>query len=298
MTVRSKAGLGIVVGVVVILAGALLMGRVHYTGKMPVAAGQDAGKMPVAPATVAPAARQEPVAVTVVPLTVRPIQRNVPIVGSFFGYDEVTVTAKVAGTVVKILHDVGDAVAPGEPLVELDRTDYELAVSEGRRALELDLAKLGLEIPPQGIDVDQIEQAIRSGKIQIDQLPTVLRAKQQQENALVRLNRSKQYARAKCCVPGRIRHADDRVPGGRQRLGPDADRGAGGQGGRPLPAGLVEDRRAAPARRAGRGPPAHPARRHAGEGRVRGLAGRKVTEGEMVKDSPGSRRPGLQAGDG
>lgn len=200
MTVRSKTSLGIVVGVIVIAAGALWA----TTGKMPVPPGDtgkttvasgDTGKMPVASAPAQPEVgtvkKLAPVAVTVVPLTVRPIQRTVPIVGSFFGYDEVTVTAKVPGTVVKIHHDVGDAVAPGDPLVELDRTDYELAVSEGRRALEFDVAKLGIEIPPQGIDVDQAEQSIRQGKIQIDKLPMVLRAKEQQDNALSRLNRAK-----------------------------------------------------------------------------------------------------------
>lgn len=190
MTVRSKASVGIVVGVIVIAAGALLaaggLGRFEDTGKMPAPA--TSGQPQV---EIKSARRLEPVAVTVAPLTVRPIQRSVPIVGSFFGYDEVTVTAKVQGTVVKIHHDVGDAVAPGDTLVELDRTDYELTVSEGRRALELDLARLGIDIPHQGIDVDQAEQSIRQGKIDIDKLPTVLRAKEQEANAASRMERAK-----------------------------------------------------------------------------------------------------------
>ena len=187
MTVRSKTSVGIVAGVIVIAAGALLgmggLGRLQDNGKTPVPRG---GQVEVKTTK-----KLDPVAVTVAPLTVRPIQRSVSIVGSFFGYDEVTVTAKVQGTVVKIHHDVGDAVAPGEPLVELDRTDYELAVSEGHRALELDLARLGIDIPPHGIDVDQAEQSIRQGKIDIDKLPTVLRAKEQEANAASRMDRAK-----------------------------------------------------------------------------------------------------------
>lgn len=190
MTAPRKKTVGLIGGAVVILVGAVAV--LGALGRFQEASSVAAAPQPASHADAHAAPRKvDPVAVTVVPISVRPIQRTVPIVGSFFGYDEVTVAAKVQGPVVKIHHDVGDVVSPGDPLVELDRTDYELAVNEGRRALELDLARLGIDIPLQGIDVDKAEASIREGKIDIDKLPTVLRAKEQEENALSRLERAK-----------------------------------------------------------------------------------------------------------
>ena len=85
----------------------------------------------------------DPIAVTVESVTARPVSRVVWVVGSLYGRDEVAIVPKVDGRVVKILHDVGDVVTPGEPLLEIDRTDYQLAAVEARRALELELAKIG-----------------------------------------------------------------------------------------------------------------------------------------------------------
>src|SRR5262245_23343944 len=68
-----------------------------------------------------PAPREKPaVAVTVEPVTPRPIQRGVGVVGTLFGQEEVVLSAKVDGRIVKIHHDVGDSVRPGTPLLELD----------------------------------------------------------------------------------------------------------------------------------------------------------------------------------
>src|SRR5262249_26479317 len=90
------------------------------------------------------------VAVTVEPVTVRPIGRAVRVVGSLYGRDEVAITPKVEGRVVRIHKDVGDVVRPGDLLLEIDPTDYRLAVTEARRALELELSKLGLNELPKG----------------------------------------------------------------------------------------------------------------------------------------------------
>src|SRR5581483_6838457 len=82
-----------------------------------------------------PAAQEEkqPVAVTVEPITARPVRRAVPVVGSLYGQNEVTITPKVEGRVLKIHHDVGDVVKAGETLLEIDPTDYRLAVAEASR---------------------------------------------------------------------------------------------------------------------------------------------------------------------
>jgi multidrug efflux pump subunit AcrA (membrane-fusion protein) len=61
----------------------------------------------------------EPVVVTVSNLMPRPIQRRVTIVGSFLGREEVTISPEVDGRIIRIHHDVGEVVQPGELLLEV-----------------------------------------------------------------------------------------------------------------------------------------------------------------------------------
>lgn len=127
-----------------------------------------------APATAK--ATKPAVVVTIAPITLRPIQRMVTAVGTLQGFEEVTLAPKVEGRVRTLHHDVGDRVQPGEPLLELDATDYQLAVDEARRALELELSKLGLDEPPRD-DFD------------VGALPNVVRAKHLLDNAAKRKGR-------------------------------------------------------------------------------------------------------------
>ena len=107
--------------------------------------------------------RIEPVVVTVEPVTLRPIRRTVSAVGSLWGWEEVPITPKVEGRVIRIHKFVGDVVKPGDVLLEIDPTDYQLAVTEAEKGLELELTKLNLTAPP-GDDFD------------LTRLPSVVRA--------------------------------------------------------------------------------------------------------------------------
>jgi RND family efflux transporter MFP subunit len=131
--------------------------------------------------TAAPEARAEKPAVAVVlePVTARPVRRTVTVVGSLYGRDEVTVTPKVEGRVLKIHHDVSDVVRPGDILLELDPVDYRLAVAEAKRGLELELAKLGLKELPTGV-------------FDVQALPLVVRAAVLEKNAAARRERLSQ----------------------------------------------------------------------------------------------------------
>lgn len=77
-----------------------------------------------------PQAMAEAVVVTVDPVTARPLRRTVTAVGSLWGWEEVPITPKVEGRVVRVHKYVGDIVKPGDVLLEIDPTDYELAVNE------------------------------------------------------------------------------------------------------------------------------------------------------------------------
>jgi RND family efflux transporter MFP subunit len=123
-------------------------------------------------ATTAP----EPIVVTVEPVTARSIRRTVSAVGSLWGWEEVPITPKVEGRVVRVNKFVGDIVKPGDVLLEIDPTDFELAVREAERALDLELAKLNFQKPP-------------SSEFSISQLPSIAKTEALEKQARARSTR-------------------------------------------------------------------------------------------------------------
>jgi multidrug efflux pump subunit AcrA (membrane-fusion protein) len=127
-------------------------------------------------------AEKPAVMVTVAAVEMKPVQRTVDSVGSFQGFEEVAVTPKVGGRAVKIFHRVQDIVHTGDLLLEIDPTDYQLAVDEARKALAAELAKIGCPaLPPEDID----SQKFVAG------LPVHRRAVNLEENARHKLQRAK-----------------------------------------------------------------------------------------------------------
>jgi multidrug efflux pump subunit AcrA (membrane-fusion protein) len=128
----------------------------------------------------------KPVSVTVAPIERRTVERTVDVVGTLKGWEEVTVGAKRMGRVVRVLHDVGDRVRPGEPLVELDRTDDDAAVLHAEQSLIAMLEQVGLhKMPDAKIDrpgIPVVEQAkaeiekARNG-FDVSNVPAVVQAR-------------------------------------------------------------------------------------------------------------------------
>jgi RND family efflux transporter MFP subunit len=116
--------------------------------------------------------------VSVASVEVREVQRRVSVVGTLHGFERITITPKVEGRVQAIHFDVGDSVAPGTSLLELDPTDYQLAVEEAKRSLNEELSRLDLkQPPPESFDVEQ--------------LPSVESARLLLKNALQKFDRQK-----------------------------------------------------------------------------------------------------------
>ncbi len=92
----------------------------------------------------------KPVAVTVAPVEMRAVVRTVEAVGSLKGWEEVTLGTKRSGRVLKVYHDMGDRVKPGEPLVDLDPVDIDLMVGQADRSLIAQLEQVGLQDVPRG----------------------------------------------------------------------------------------------------------------------------------------------------
>lgn len=95
--------------------------------------------------------------VTVADIQLRSIQRVVPVVGTFYGFEEIALSNKVEGVVKKIYHDVGDQVKSGDILLELDPVDAKLAVEEATENLKIELARLGLkEVPEPDFNIEKL----------------------------------------------------------------------------------------------------------------------------------------------
>ncbi len=218
-------------------------------------------------------------------IAIRRVQRSVGAVGSFSGYDEVTVAAEVSGRVAKVCHDVGDIVSPGDVLMELDKTDFELELEQTRRSLELELVRLGAKIPPDPPTLEDIAALLRSFDVQ--GLPSVVRAQKLQEIALSRLQR------AESLLQGRAMSEEE---GQQRRTEYDVAKAAFDQASYDAEAALAAIRhRAVLLRIAMRRlelatvvvpTPTH--REYMPEQVRYAVAGRRVTEGEMLKDAPGS----------
>lgn len=123
------------------------------------------------------------VAVSLQPSKVLPVQRVIRVVGTMHGDDEVTIAAKVPGRIAAIHRDMGDRVSPQDVLLQIDPTDYQLAVQQKELAVSELLAKLGLrQMPEPTFDLRTI--------------PSVRRAALQAQNASDKLERGRKLHQA------------------------------------------------------------------------------------------------------
>jgi membrane fusion protein, multidrug efflux system len=136
------------------------------------------------------------VPVTVAPLEHRSVERTVDVVGSLRGWEQVTVGSKRTGRVARVLHDMGDRVRPGEPLVELETVDAKLACDQAQSRYLGELVKLGLTsrqadayVSLHGIS----EELIRGKQAEeaIERVPAVVQVRVSKEKALHNLNRQR-----------------------------------------------------------------------------------------------------------
>ena len=129
---------------------------------------------------IAAADENAPTTVTAEPVSLRSVQRSVEAVGTLWGYEEIVLSAKVEGRVKRIHHEVADRVSPNELLVEIDPTDFELAVRQAESGLQVELAKFGMSAPEDTLDFEK--------------LPAVVLAQAKVENASRRAERVKTLA--------------------------------------------------------------------------------------------------------
>ncbi len=147
------------------------------------------------PSSKAPAAVRE-VPVTVAPLERRTVERTIDVVGTLRGWEQVTIGSKRTGRVSKVLHDMGDHVRPGEPLVELEAVDAKLAYDQAQSKYLGELVKLGITEQQAQRFIEQYgisEELIRGKQAEeaIDRVPAVIQVLVSKEKALHNLNRQR-----------------------------------------------------------------------------------------------------------
>jgi membrane fusion protein (multidrug efflux system) len=130
-----------------------------------------------------PAARTpDPVEVRLTAVRFESIPRTVDVVGTLYGDEEATLSAKVPGRILDILMDVGDRASPGDVIAQIDPTDYKLVVAQREMDVREALAKLGLdEMPDDSFDASTVA--------------TVQRARLQADNAQAKLERGEKLFR-------------------------------------------------------------------------------------------------------
>jgi multidrug efflux pump subunit AcrA (membrane-fusion protein) len=125
------------------------------------------------------AAKAEPaVPVTVAPVSTLTVPRTITANGTLHAYEDVMLAPKVDGRVVAVHADVGDVVVPGTLILELDPVDYDLAVNESKRALDAELARIGLgDLPPGEFDVEEVPLVQRAEASRVNAIRTFDRLK-------------------------------------------------------------------------------------------------------------------------
>jgi multidrug efflux pump subunit AcrA (membrane-fusion protein) len=177
---RLLIGLSSGLGILALLAAGTMPGCSH--------AGADS--------SAKPAETSRPVPVTVAPLQRKTVERTIEVVGSLRGWEQVTVGSKRTGRVLKVLHDMGDRVHPGEAIVELDPVDARLAYDQARSRYLGELVKLGITEQQADQFVKQYgisEQLIRGERAEeaIGRVPAVVQMRVAMEKAASNLARER-----------------------------------------------------------------------------------------------------------
>lgn len=108
--------------------------------------------------------------VEVVPRTLR---EEVPAMGSFRARRTTRVGPEVGGEVAEVLVDVGDVVAPGQPLARLDPTFFEIEVAQ--RQGDVDAARARLTSAEQAVEtalaeVDHARAALAEAELGLERM--------------------------------------------------------------------------------------------------------------------------------
>jgi membrane fusion protein, multidrug efflux system len=161
-----------------------------------------------------PAAK--PVPVTVAPLERRTVERTVETIGTLRGWEQVTVGTKRTGRVVKVDHDIGDRIQPGEPLVELDPVDAKLNVQQAESKYLGELIKLGItrQQAEDFVKMYGISEELLIGQVAdeaIAKVPSVVQKRVARDKAQHNLSRQRALSQRGAGTPQELDDAENEL---------------------------------------------------------------------------------------
>ena len=92
--------------------------------------GVSCSRGPTPGGTAAGAAPPKAIPVEAIPVSVRSAQRVLEVTGTLQPFDKVTLSAEVDGPVQRVLVDLGDKVAPGQLLAEINPAEFQIQVAQ------------------------------------------------------------------------------------------------------------------------------------------------------------------------
>ena len=116
---------------------------------------------------------EQAVTITTRPVETREVKRTVEMVGTLSGWEEVTISNETAGTIEKILVDLGDKVKKGQLLIRLDQREAKLALAQAEanlQAAKKALAQAQAEWRDADLSLKRIQQLHSEGVIATSQL--------------------------------------------------------------------------------------------------------------------------------
>jgi RND family efflux transporter MFP subunit len=90
------------------------------------------------------------------------VNRRVNVIGTLAAENEVTLSSQAEGIVSRILADLGDRVAAGQPLVELDREKLQYNLDQQKAVLARSLARFGATDPGALPPIEETPDAKRA----------------------------------------------------------------------------------------------------------------------------------------
>ena len=110
------------------------------------------------------------------------VRRSLDVVGTLAAEDQVTISSEVDGVVRRIRADLGDRVAAGQPMVELDREKLQYSLDQQRAAYARTLTKYGAS---DGEQLPRIEDTpdVRRASAELAQATRQLIAQQMLDDA-------------------------------------------------------------------------------------------------------------------
>jgi len=116
---------------------------------------------------------EQAVTITTKPVETHEVKRTVEMVGTLSGWEEVTISNETAGTIKKILVDLGDKVKKGQLLIRLDQREAKLALAQAEanlQAAKKALAQAQAEWRDADLNLTRIRQLHSEGVIATSQL--------------------------------------------------------------------------------------------------------------------------------